>query len=116
MLHRRSGDLSVMRAAYRHRELIARLAPERTGLRKTQLMRIRRTPTANQAELFDDMPDLAEHRDALIDLCCPGLLLGQAQIGASLCAHRYLAANASSICKASAADNFATSLRRAMPN
>ena len=108
-------DLSVMRAAYRHREPIADLATERTGLRKTQLMRIRRTPTANQAELFDDMPDLVaitdaawfrEHRDALIDLCCPGLLLGQAQIGASLCAHRYLAANASSICRASAADNW----------
>ena len=51
-------DLSVMRAAYRHRELIAHLATERAGLHKTQMMRIRRTPTANQAGLFDDMPDM----------------------------------------------------------
>jgi len=51
-------DLSVMRAAYRHRELIAHLATERTGLHKTQMVRIRRTPTADQAGLFDDMPDM----------------------------------------------------------
>jgi hypothetical protein len=70
-------NLTVMRPAQRHRELIAHLATKRTGLHKTQMMRIRRTPTANQAGLFDDMPDMiavtnpawfGEHQDALINL------------------------------------------------
>src|SRR6516162_10923268 len=42
----------------RYCELIAHLATERTGLHKTQMMRIGRTPTTNQAGLFDDMPDM----------------------------------------------------------
>jgi hypothetical protein len=57
-------NLTVMRPAQRHRELIADLAIERTGLHKTQMMRIRRTPTANQAGLFDDMPDMVAITDA----------------------------------------------------
>src|SRR5215472_18620641 len=51
-------NLTVMRPAQWHCKLIACLATERTGLRKTQMMRIRRTPTANQTGLFDDMPDM----------------------------------------------------------
>jgi hypothetical protein len=78
-------NLTVMRPAQRYRELIAHLATERTGLRKTQ-MRIRWMPTANQAGLFDDMPDMVavtnatrfgEFKDALVDLWC---LLDQALI------------------------------------
>src|SRR6516165_5537757 len=50
----------------------------------TQMMRIRRTPTANQAGLFDDMPDMVavtnpawfrKHQDRLVNLW---RLLGQA--------------------------------------
>src|SRR5215472_1056288 len=72
-------NLTVMRPAQWHCKLIACLATERTGLRKTQMMRIRRTPTANQAGLFDDMPDMVavtnatrfgEFKEALIDLWC----------------------------------------------
>ena len=72
-------NLTVMRPAQRHREFIAHLATERTGLHKAQMMRIRRTPTANQARLFDDMPDMVavtnttrfgEFKDALVDLWC----------------------------------------------
>ena len=48
-------NLTVMRPAQRHREFIAHLATECTGLHKTQMMRIRRTPTSNQAGFFDDM-------------------------------------------------------------
>jgi hypothetical protein len=48
-------NLTVMRPAQRHREFIAYLATECTGLHKTQMMRIRRTPTSNQAGFFDDM-------------------------------------------------------------
>jgi hypothetical protein len=33
-------DLAVVRTAHRHRELIARLATERSRLRKPQMMRI----------------------------------------------------------------------------
>ena len=82
-------NLTVMRPAQRYRELIAHLATERTGLHKTQMMRIRRTPTANQAGLFDDMPDMVavtnatrfgEFKDALVDLWC---LLIQALIECS---------------------------------
>ena len=70
-------NLTVMRAAQRHRELIAYLATERTGLHKPQMMRIRRTPTANQAGLFDDMPDMIavtnaswfrKYQDTLVNL------------------------------------------------
>ena len=70
-------NLTVMRPAQRHRELIAHLATERTRLHKTQMMRIRRTPTANQAGLLDDVPDMiavtnatrfGEFKDALVDL------------------------------------------------
>jgi hypothetical protein len=72
-------DLTMMSPAQRHREFIARLATERTRLRKKQMMRIRRKPTANQAELFDDMPDMVavtnasrfgEYKDVLVDLWC----------------------------------------------
>jgi hypothetical protein len=51
-------DLAVVRTAQRHRELIAHLATERSRLRKTQMMRIRGPPTANEAGLFYDMPDV----------------------------------------------------------
>ena len=51
-------NLTVMRPAQRHGELIAHLATERTRLRKTHMVRIRWTPTANQTRLFDDMPDM----------------------------------------------------------
>ena len=70
-------NLTVMRPAQRHCELIAHLATERTGLHKTQMMRIRRTPTANQAGLFDHMPDMVavtnaswfrKYQDALVNL------------------------------------------------
>src|SRR6516164_3831398 len=70
-------NLTVMRPAQRHREFIARLATERSRLRKTQMMRIRRTPTANQAGLFDDMPNmvavtnparLRKYQDTLVNL------------------------------------------------
>jgi hypothetical protein len=79
-------NLTVMRPAQRHRELIAYLATERTGLRKTQMMRIRWTSTANQAGLFDDMPDmvavtnpawLRKYQDTLVNLW---RFLGQALI------------------------------------
>jgi len=72
--------------AQRYRELIAHLATERTRLRKTQMMRIRRMPTANQAGLFDDMPDMVaitnparfgKYQDTLVNLWW---LLGQALI------------------------------------
>src|SRR6516225_4777467 len=72
-------NLTVMRPAQWHREFIARLATERSRLSKTQMMRIRRTPTANQARLFDDMPDMVavtnpawfgKYKDALVDLWC----------------------------------------------
>ena len=42
----------MMAAAERHRELVADLAAERARLRKTQMMRIRRRATANQAGLL----------------------------------------------------------------
>ena len=63
--------------AQRHRELITHLATECTRLRKTQMMRIRRTPTTNQAGLFDDKPNMVavtnpawfrKHQDALVNL------------------------------------------------
>ena len=54
------------------------------GLHKTQMMRIRRTPTANQTGLFDDMPDMVAvtnpawfDKDTLINLW---RFLGQALI------------------------------------
>src|SRR5215467_8468538 len=79
-------DLAMVSTAQRYRELIAYLATERTRLRKTQMMRIRRTPTANQAGLFDDMPDmvavtnlawLRKYQDTLVTL---RRFLGQALI------------------------------------
>jgi hypothetical protein len=51
-------DLTVMRTAERHRELIAHLATEGSRLRKAQVVSIRRPPIANQARLFHDMPDM----------------------------------------------------------
>src|SRR5215470_12524057 len=72
-------QIAMVSPAQRYRELIAHLATERTRLRKTQMMRIRRTPTANQARLFDDMPDMVavtnalrfgEDKVALVDLWC----------------------------------------------
>ena len=86
-------ELTVVSPAQWHHELIAHLATERTRLRKTQMMRIRRTPTANQAGLFDDMPDMAavtnasrfgEFKAPLIDLRCPGLG-GHTLVAGSLC-------------------------------
>src|SRR5437588_9098954 len=79
-------DFAMVSPAQRHRELIAHLATERTRLRKTQMMRIRRTSTANQAGLFDDMPDMIavtnppwfrKYQDTLVNLW---LFLGQALI------------------------------------
>ena len=76
-----------MRAAQRHRELIAHLATERTRLCQAKMVRIRWTPTANLAGLFDNMPDMVtvtnatrfgEYKDTLIDLWCL-CLLGQAK-------------------------------------
>ena len=70
-------DLAMVSPAQRHRELITHLATERTRLHKTQMMRIRRTPTANQAGLFDDMPDMVavtnpawfrKYQDTLVNL------------------------------------------------
>jgi hypothetical protein len=70
-------NLTVMGPAQRHREFIARLATERSRLCKTQMMRIRRMPTADQAGLFDDMPDmvavtnparLRKYQDTLVNL------------------------------------------------
>ena len=72
-------NFAMVSPAQRHRELIAYPATERTRLRKTQMMRIRWAPTANQAGLFDDMTDMVavtnatrfgEFKDALIDLWC----------------------------------------------
>ena len=69
----------MMSATQRDRELIAHLATKRTRLRKTQMVGIRWTPTANQAGLFDDMPEMVavtntarfrEYKDALIGLWC----------------------------------------------
>jgi hypothetical protein len=51
-------DLTVMRATERHGKLVAHLATERTPLRKAQMMRIRRPPTANQTRLLHHMPDM----------------------------------------------------------
>jgi len=68
-------NFAMVSPAQRHRELIAYPATERTRLRKTQMMRIRWAPTANQAGLFDDMPDMVavtnatrfgEFKDALL--------------------------------------------------
>ena len=79
-------NLTVMRPAQRHGELIAHLATERSRLCKTQMMGIRRTPTTNQAGLFDDMPDMVavtnpawfrKYQDTLVNLWW---LLGKALI------------------------------------
>ena len=51
-------ELAVMTPAQWNGELITHLATDRTGLHKTQMMRIGRPSTANQAGLFDDMPDM----------------------------------------------------------
>jgi hypothetical protein len=51
-------NLSVMRATKRHRKFITDLATERTPLRKTQMVRIRRPPTAHQARLLHHMPNM----------------------------------------------------------
>ena len=51
-------ELAVMTPAHWNGELITHLATDRTGLHKTQMMRIGRPSTANQAGLFDDMPDM----------------------------------------------------------
>jgi hypothetical protein len=106
-------------------KIAAKLHPrERTGLHKTQMMRIRRTPTANQAGLFDDMPDMVavtnatrfgEFKDALVDLWCVLVqaLIGECSGNSLAFATASLAAKASSTFWASAADNwfFAASRR-----
>ena len=51
-------DLAMMRATQRHRKFVAHLATERTRLRKAQMVRIRRPPTANQTRLLHHMPDM----------------------------------------------------------
>src|SRR6516165_5660982 len=76
-------DLTMMRATERHRKLVTRLAAECTSLRKTEVMRIRWTSTANQARLFDNMPDVLpitntarfrKGEETLIDVWYPNLL------------------------------------------
>src|SRR5262249_34192567 len=68
---------TVVRAAERHRELVAHLASKCTGLREAEMMWIRRPPTANYARLFHHMSDvvtiakpprLGEWQHTLIDL------------------------------------------------
>jgi hypothetical protein len=70
-------DFTVMRATYRHREFVARLATERTGLCEAKMMRIRRPATANKTGLFDHVPNMVpitntarfrERENAFIDL------------------------------------------------
>ena len=50
--------LTVVHAAERHRELIARLPTERTRLGKSKMMRIRWLTAANQARHLDDRPQV----------------------------------------------------------
>ena len=117
-------NFAMMSPAQWHCEFVTDLVAERTNLREAQVVRIGRPSTANQASLFDDMPDMVaitnatwfrEDQCALIDLCCLGLLPSRAQIGASMCVciTASLAANAFSTSLASAGDNwfFATILR-----
>src|SRR5262245_2475477 len=70
-------DLTMVRATERHRKLVTRLATECKRLRKAEVMRIRWASTANQAGLFDNMPDVLpitnaarfrEGEDTLIDV------------------------------------------------
>src|SRR5262249_24027674 len=51
-------DLTMMRATERDGELVAHFATECAQLREAQVMRVRRSPSANQARLFHDMPDM----------------------------------------------------------
>ena len=51
-----SVDLAVMEPADWHGELVADLAPERTGLGKAQVMGIGRRTTAHEARLGRDEP------------------------------------------------------------
>ena len=76
-------DLTVMPATYRHRKFVTHLATERSRLREPEMVRIRRPAAANQARLFDDVPDMVavpntarfgEGKDALIGLWYLGLL------------------------------------------
>jgi hypothetical protein len=70
-------NLSVMRSTERHRKFVAHLTTERTPLRKAQMMRIRRPPTANETRLLHHVPDMVaitdatgfgKHEHTLIDL------------------------------------------------
>jgi hypothetical protein len=76
-------NLTMMRPAQGHRELIAHLPTERTRLRKAQVVGIGRPPTANQTGLFDDMPNMiavtnaarfGKDQDTLVDLRCASRL------------------------------------------
>jgi len=51
-------DLTVVRPTERHRELVADLATECTGLREAQMVWIGGPATAHQARLLDHMPDM----------------------------------------------------------
>src|SRR5215469_6855104 len=51
-------DLAMMRSTERDGELIADFATEGTQLREAQVMRVRRSPPANQARLVHDMPHM----------------------------------------------------------
>jgi hypothetical protein len=59
---------AMVSPAQRHRELIAHLVTERSRLRKTQMMRIRRPPTANQAGLFDRFQEEFGRGEAIVSL------------------------------------------------
>jgi hypothetical protein len=80
--HCKGGDR--WRAADRGQH--GKAATWRTKLRKTQMMRIRRMPTTNQAGLFADMPDMVvvthaarfgEYKDALVGLWCLQALISE---------------------------------------
>jgi hypothetical protein len=80
-------DLTVVRATERHRELVADLATERTRLREAHMVWIGGPATADQARLFNHMPDMVavtnptrfrEDKHTLVYLRRRAGLLGQA--------------------------------------
>jgi hypothetical protein len=73
----RAVDLTVVCAAKRDCKFITNLASEGTTLREPQMVRIRWSPTANQAGLFDDVSHVVaitnatrfrERQHGLVDL------------------------------------------------